>query len=173
MVAFRLVEKPAFTVIGKKTWISGQDNSLFARFWDECRQAGVFDVLGRMGGMSAGAQTGSTLLGVSCVADDPARRSFYYLIGIEKPDALDDATLSQSGLEAITVPASTWAVFECHGKIPDSIVNAEMFAFMQWLPASGYEHAAAPEMEVYFYTSDPTVDDSYCEFWLPVIPKAA
>jgi len=33
--------------------------------------------------------------------------------------------------------------------VPESIVQAEMFAFMEWLPQSGYEHALAPEMEVY------------------------
>jgi hypothetical protein len=36
MVNFRLIERPAFEVIGRKTWIGGQDNELFGRFWQEC-----------------------------------------------------------------------------------------------------------------------------------------
>jgi AraC family transcriptional regulator len=34
---------------------------------------------------------------------------------------------------------------------------------MEWLPNSGYEHALAPEMEVY-----PSQGEEYCEFWLPI-----
>ena len=37
MTAYRLIELPAFEVLGKKTWISGQDNALFGRFWEQCR----------------------------------------------------------------------------------------------------------------------------------------
>ena len=59
-----------------------------------------------------------------------------------------------AGLERYEVPAARWAVFECRGKVPDSIVASEMYAFMDWLPDSGYRHALAPEMEVY-----PASDD--------------
>ena len=38
----RIVERPAFQVVGKKTWISGQDNALFGRFWDRCRAEGMY-----------------------------------------------------------------------------------------------------------------------------------
>jgi AraC family transcriptional regulator len=33
---------------------------------------------------------------------------------------------------------------------------------MEWLPTSGYEHALAPEMEVY-------LSGDACEFWLPIV----
>lgn len=66
-------------------------------------------------------------------------------------------------METYRVPASQWAVFECKGKVPESIVRAEMFAFMEWLPNSVYEHAPAPEMEVYLDQGDETN-----EFWLPI-----
>jgi AraC family transcriptional regulator len=101
-------------VIGKKTWIGGQDNELFGHFWQECQSNDLLE-----------------------------------------------------GMETYLVPATQWAVFECRGKVPMSIVQAEMFAFMEWLPKSGYEHALAPEMEVY----TPGEND-YCEFWLPIRPKS-
>ena len=48
-----------------------------------------------------------------------------------------------------------------------TIVTAEKFAFMEWLPNSGYEHALAPEMEVYPASNGET----YQEFWLPIKKK--
>ena len=161
MVNHRSVTRPAFKVAGKKTWIGGQDNEAFGLFWEQCRQDGLFGVLEGVSRMQPGAQTGGVTLGVSLVGNDPANREFYYLIGVELPEGGD-----ASGLELYEVPATQWEVFECRGPVPQSIVAAEMYAFMEWLPASGLEHAAAPEMEV--YPDGESSDDYLCEFWLPV-----
>lgn len=164
MVKFHLVERPDFEVIGKKTWIHGQDNNLFGRFWQECQANGLLAALGRLRAGRCGLQTGGLTLGISRVEQDPTRREFYYMIAIEKPAGYSPGLLED--MEAYRVPAAQWAVFECRGKVPESIVQAEMFAFIEWLPGSGYEHALAPEMEVY-----PDQGDEYCEFWLPIRPK--
>jgi AraC family transcriptional regulator len=164
LINYRIVERPAFEVVGKKSWIPGQgDNESFGRFWAECQREGLLDLFKRLSGHRPGAQTGGVTLGVSRVEQDPANRAFYYMIAIEKPEGC--ILRAEDGLESYTVPATTWAVFECHGKLPEAIVTSEMFAFGQWLPASGYVHALAPEMEVY-----PPLD-GYCEFWLPIRKK--
>jgi AraC family transcriptional regulator len=164
VIGHRMLRRPAFQVVGKKTWISGQDNGLFGRFWEQCRAEGLFETLKQVGGLQPGPQTGGVTLGVSCVDHDPTKREFYYLIGVEHPG--DCPAL---GLESYQVPASRWAVFECRGKVPDSIAEAEMYAFMEWLPSSRYVHANAPEMEVYPPESDGSSEDNYCEFWLPIL----
>ena len=163
----RIIERPAFTVAGRKTWISGQDNELFGRFWSQCRVDGLFDIFVQLNGMQAGAQTNGTVLGVSCVEQDPANRAFYYLIAIESP-----AAGLPAGLEQHSIPASQWAIFAARGQMPDALVEAEMFAFMQWLPSSGYVHAPAPEMEVYLPTSQTESGAVTCEFWLPIMLKS-
>jgi AraC family transcriptional regulator len=160
VVAYRLLERPAFAVAGKKTWISGQDNSLFGRFWERCRAEGLFEVLDWVRVAHAGPQTNGVTLGISRVEQDPSNRSFYYMIAVESSEEAG----REAGLETYQVPACQWAVFECRGQVPDSIVEAEIYAFTQWLPGSGYVHANAPEMEVY----PPEADQGYCEFWLPV-----
>lgn len=161
MPSLRIVERPAFDVIGRKTWISGQDNSLFGNFWEECRAEGLIGIFEKISGLQPGLQTQGTTLGISQVEKDPADRAFYYMIAIEKPENCENMNL-----ECYQVPASTWAVFECRGQVPDSIVAAEIFAFTQWLPASGYEHAFAPEMEVYLEGNN--AEETVCEFWLPI-----
>lgn len=173
MIDYRLVGRPAFAIVGRKTWISGPDNEQFGRFWISMRAEGLFDVFSRLGA-AVGPQTGGVTLGVSRVEKDPANRSFDYMIAVEEPkDCRPSARPWADGahdLERYIVPATRWAVFECRGRVPESIVTAEMYAFMEWLPASGYEHALAPEMEVYLPGSDDS-ENSVCEFWLPVAKR--
>jgi AraC family transcriptional regulator len=160
MINHRIVDRPSFAIIGRKTYISGPDNEQFGRFWIRARAEGLFDVFARLRS-GAGPQTGGVVLGVSRVEKDPANRAFDYMIAIEEPaDGAHD-------LERYDVPATRWAVFEARGKVPDSIVRAEIYAFSEWLPASGYVHALAPEMEVYLPGSDDS-ENSVCEFWLPI-----
>ena len=166
MIKHRIVERPAFEVVGKKTWISGQNNDFFSNFWVQCREQSLFTVFEEISGIQPGAQTNGYPLGISRVEKDPTNREFYYMIAIEKPK---DCKVSD--LEVYQIPASQWAVFECWGKVPESIVKSEIFAFTEWLPASVYEHAKAPEIEVYFPGTDGINEHSYCEFWLPVTPK--
>jgi AraC family transcriptional regulator len=170
MINYRLVERSAFEIIGKKTWINGPDNEQFGKFWEKCRAEGLLDAFNRIkqaAGKEAGAQTMGAVLGVSQVEKNPAIREFYYMIAIEAPDSNNINNSDLVDLERYLVPAAQWAVFECRGQVPDSIVSAEIFAFTEWLPNSVYVHALAPEMEVYPAGSN----ESYCEFWLPVQEK--
>jgi AraC family transcriptional regulator len=161
MPEMRLIDRPAFTIAGRKTYISGPDNEQFGRFWARARAEGlfaVFDQLRQQTGCFPGPRTNGAVLGVSRVEKEPAKRDFDYMIAIEVPDDFQVVELN-----TYQVPAGRWAVFECRGKVPEAIVEAEIYAFTQWLPSSGYHHALAPEMEVY-----PASEEEYCEFWLPV-----
>jgi AraC family transcriptional regulator len=124
----------------------------------QCREDGVFELFDRLNHHRAGPQTNGAVLGISRVENNPSKREFYYMIAVEASSGA-----AEPDLETYRVPASQWAVFECQGQVPDSIVSAEMYAFMEWLPSSGFVHANAPEMEVY-----PPSSATYCEFWLPI-----
>lgn len=163
MVNYRIIERPAFDVLGKKGWIAEQED--FDRVWELCRAENVLSIFESLTGWQRGPQTNGETLGISRVEADPTDRKFYYMVAVEVP-----AGVTHPDLEAYQVPASQWAVFECHGKIPEAIVEAEMFAFMEWLPTSGYVHAPAPEMEVYY--PGESSPEYYCEFWLPIVQKA-
>jgi AraC family transcriptional regulator len=83
MINYRIVERPAFNVLGRKTWISGQDNALFGRFWETCRQDGLFALFEQVNQLQPGQQTGGTTLGISRVENDPEVRCFDYMIAVE------------------------------------------------------------------------------------------
>jgi AraC family transcriptional regulator len=165
MIAVRIVDRPAFRIAGRATYISGPDNAQFGRFWQESEADGLMDLLATLNGLRPGDQTGGITLGVSRVERDPGKRDFNYMIAVEVPDGSDTGAL-----ETYAVPACRWAVFECRGRIPDAIVTSEIYAFTQWLPASGYTHELAPEMEVYPPASNTENGESYAEFWLPIRP---
>ena len=158
MITMRILDAPAFRAVGKKTWISGQDNAAFAEFWRAARESGLIGALSHLAGGRPGAVTGSTVFGVSRVEKDPANRAFDFFIAAEAEGAGGD-----SSLESFEVPAARWAIFENSGPMPGALVDAELYAFFTWLPTSGYEHAHAPEMEVY-----PARGDGAVEFWLPI-----
>jgi len=175
----KIIHRPAFTVVGTKTWISGQDNEQFSRFWKECHERGIVKQLQHMmreSGNESGPQTGSTLLGLSRIENDHSNRAFYYMIAIEargnaaqgrERTGSDLADSSFHGLEFFSIPQGLWAVFPCRGSVPESIMNAEIYAFTEWLPQSEYRHAGTVEMEVYPASSD----EQYCEFWLQILPR--
>lgn len=160
MVSMRMEEKPAFKIIGRKTWINGTDSSQFGRFWQQCGEDGLLQTLSSIG-RQPGSVTSGMFLGVSCVEKDPSVRDFYFYVAAESASGPDN-----DDLEEYTVPASRWAVFQNSGVLPDALIEAEMTAFMKWLPASSLRHAAAPEMEV--YPPCDTMGETLVEFWLPV-----
>ena len=160
MINVRIEEKPAFSILGQKVWISGQNSSQFERFWSESKRNGLVERLRAYNGNRPGPVTGATTFGVSRVEKDPNNRAFFFYIAAEARDEADAL------LERYTVPACRWAIFVNRGALPESLIDAEMYCFLQWLPASPYRHANAPELEVY-----PARDDSLVEYWLPIEEK--
>jgi AraC family transcriptional regulator len=159
MVKVRIEEKPSFFVIGQKTWISGQNNEEFASFWKESQENGLIKKLYNLNENCPGKITNSFIFGVSCVEKDPSNRAFNFFIATEM-----NSKFHVTELETYSIPASKWAIFENHGDMPMSLIEAEMYAFMEWLPLSKYKHAFAPELEVY-----SAKDEKLIEFWLPIV----
>lgn len=153
MVKIRLEYKPEFEVTGVKTWISKVED--FHNFWNKCHEDDTISTLKSLGNHNV---TESLIFGVSRVENDPNNRDFFFYIAAEY------AENDNKNFETFTIPASQWAIFECKGDVSNALFEAEMYAFKEWLPSSGYIHAKAPELEVY-----PVRDSQIVEFWLPII----
>ena len=82
-----------------------------------------------------------------------------YMIGV-------CADRAGEGMALWRVPACHWAVFSGQGAMPTAIQEVERRAVLEWLPASGYEYANAPDIEVYLV---PEPQDAAFEVWLPVV----
>jgi AraC family transcriptional regulator len=157
---YRIVEKEAFTVIGKSTGVTcrnGEHMRQIPRFWEECHQDGTTAELGSI-------NTDGNLLGI-CLDTKPDQEGFTYMIA-----SRTDVTTPPEGFSLRTIPASTWAIFTSVGPLPGAIQHVFGRIFQEWFPATGYKHAEAPELEVY-PPGDTTADDYRCEVWIPIVKK--
>lgn len=130
---YKIVEKEAFTIVGKKIRMTTKDKQnlrLIPEFWTECHQKGICCELAAHAGKLG-------LLGV-CMDFNPDTEELTYMIGIEKPQSK-----ALTGFEEKEIPASTWAVFESIGPMPHAIQRVWDRIFSEWFPATGYEHSGA------------------------------
>ena len=156
---YRIQQKDAIRIVGVKERYPLNNEQNFAEiplFWQKTTQRGVIPQLcGLMNREPLG------VLGVCAYMDD---KEFDYYIVV----ASDGPT--PQGLSEYTIPAATWAIFECVGAMPTAIQEMQKRIVSEWLPNSDYEYANAPDIEVYF-EGDQTAEDYRCEVWLPVVQK--
>lgn len=157
---YRIVEKEAFKVVGKMVKVSTKDGENYRRipqFWKECNQDGTCEKLCTI-------FQAKEVLGL-CMAMEHEKEQFTYMIAVETTEKYTgkEFTLRE-------IPASTWAVFTSVGPMPGAIQKVWKRIFQEWFPATGYEHADAPEIELY-PPGDGSSEDYQCEVWIPIIKK--
>ncbi len=156
---YKIEKKDAFRIVGVKERFSMNVEEGFAKvplFWKRTIEAGLIPELCKLIDKEPAA-----LLGISSGMDG---KEFDYFIA-----AVSDKEIPQ-GMEESVIPAADWAIFECVGPMPEAIQNLQKRIMTEWLPASGYEYADAPDIEVY-PEGDQGADDYRCEVWLPVRKK--
>ncbi|MFB5675027.1 GyrI-like domain-containing protein [Paenibacillus terreus] len=158
---YRIVEKSGFTVVGKSIQVSMKDGENFKAipaFWQQSNSDGTTDDL-----MALRAD-GVTLGICMAVTDDPDQLTYMIAAESEKDAAASGDFITHE------VPASTWAVFPVVGPMPDAIQGVWQRIYQEWFPATGYQHADAPELEVY-PPGDPAAEDYRTEVWIPIMKK--
>lgn len=148
----KTVEKPA----------GAEATADISAFWNECgadgsiqKIVGYFPENPRMKG----------LLGI-CFSMDTEAEKFPYGIGVEYSGGP-----VADGLEIVEIPAYTYAVFTCKGKMPDVFVETYRKIVSEFFPQNSmYEYGQGVELEV--YPSDRVDDPNYtCEIWIAVNEK--
>lgn len=155
---YKLVEKESFNVIGIKESFSygnGENLEGIPKLWDKVNQDGTCDFLF---GKNNGAVKG--VLGV-CVDRSKSEKMMDYWVAAAHEGETPEGYLKME------IPASKWAIFEVHGAMPDAMQKVWKQIYTEWFPASGYEHAGLPELEI--YTAGNAADpDYYSEVWIPI-----
>ncbi|MFE6696521.1 GyrI-like domain-containing protein [Streptomyces sp. NPDC057718] len=156
---YSLVEKNAFRVVGKKArvpLIHEGPNPAIAEF---IRGIGR-EELDRIAALSDQEPAG--IVGVSDQLD-PSRAEGTELdywhgvvTGAEPPEDLD----------ALDVPAGTWAVFESEGAFPQALQYLWRDVFTQWFPSNPYASRPGPEILRVRLTDDGKRAEA--ELWIPV-----
>ena len=152
---YRIETKEAFRIVGISAPLDQEIEKNFMvvpKMWQEASANGT---IGKLAAMKDAPPMG--LLGVSACND---KEEWKYFIAVS-------STKTSGGFEEYTVPASTWAIFSGTGT-NQSIQELEQRIISEWLPASGYEYANAPDIEVYL---NPDPQNAQYEVWIPVTNK--
>lgn len=158
---YKIVSKEEFKVAGVSKHIktkNGENFKIIPKFWDETCEQGIFKVL----------EKNASNLGVLgiCYNFDKELGEFDYIIAIE-----GQTIVGLENYEVVTIPKNSFAIFESIGPMPNAIQEVIKRVFAEWFPATKYEHAGGPELEVYL-PGDTSSEDYKCEVWIPVIEKA-
>lgn len=159
---YKIIEKEAFKITGFKIKVSTKDNQNFItlpKFWQDLHASGKVEELYKQ------ALDGDVF--GACVNFVKGDEEFDYLAAIrgEKLEGFKE------GVDTVTVPASTWAVFTDSGQLPDAIQKTWKQIYHEWFPATNYEHAGTAELEI--YPSDcETPDGMRYEIWIPVVENS-
>lgn len=151
---YKIVKKAPFTVkCVAKRFACQNALTEVPLFWQEHHQNGGGKISGMYGINIDEVMGGDT---------------FEYLIA----DDYNPAEELPAGCETRTIPALNWAVFPCHGPMPESIQAVEKQIFAQWLPNNGYQFSAGYNIERYDdprqYEKGTRDEKYYCEVWIPV-----
>ncbi|MFI7084758.1 GyrI-like domain-containing protein [Streptomyces anulatus] len=156
---YKLVEKDAFRVVGRKArvpLIHEGPNPAIAEF---IRGIGR-EELDRIAALSDQEPAG--IVGVSDQLD-PSRAEgteldYYHGVvsGAEPPE----------GLDSLSVPAGTWAVFTNEGAFPQALQYLWRDVFTQWFPSNPYSSRPGPEILRVRLTEEGKRAEA--ELWIPV-----
>ncbi|MCC0576904.1 AraC family transcriptional regulator [Streptomyces californicus] len=156
---YKLVEKDGFRVVGRRArvpLVHEGPNPAIAEF---IRGIGK-EELDRIAALSDQEPAG--LVGVSDQLD-PSRAEgteldYYHgvVTGAEPPD----------GMDALSVPAGTWAVFENEGAFPQALQYLWRDVFTQWFPSNPYVSRPGPEILRVRLTEEGKRAEA--ELWIPV-----
>lgn len=70
----------------------------------------------------------------------------------------------------LIVPASTYVIFDCIGKLLEGQQNVWKRIFTEWFPTSNYKIADGPQME-WYSEGDMASEDYKSDIWIPVDKK--
>ena len=107
-------------------------------FWNEVSADGTMEKICRYGKFD----TYHGVLGV-CFSEELADSGFPYGIGAE----YNGAPMAGEELDIVEIPAYTYAVFTCRGKMPDAFRETYRRICTEFFPQSNYEYGQGVELE--------------------------
>ena len=158
---WRIEEREAFEVFGIERVFKNDENDKVPGLWDASFENGEYERLRKAAGTNNG-EDGKHCINAVCGYFETGHDSFpYMLCALKKPDSDTD------GFRIVQIPKTTWAVFRSDktDHMGTEILKMYNRAYSEWLPSSGYDKAAGPDMEVYY---DAPGGNYYQEVWIPV-----
>lgn len=163
MMDYKIVEKEAFDII-EKVEAHSIENDVNTKsipdFWTKSHNDGTVKTL------LENTTDRTFILGVCYGNIGDGAKTFDYSIGA----VYNKNAVVPKGFRRNTIPASTWAVFECKGAMPKAMQDMWHKITSEFFPISGYQPTY--EMDIEAYTEgDMGSSDYRSEIWIPVVKK--
>lgn len=160
---YKIVEKEAFDIIEKvstHTVENSENAKSIPDFWTRSHKDGTVEKLTEL-------TTDKTFIFGVCYGNLPENaKTFDYSIAAK----CAESTEIPEGFRKNTIPARTWAVFECKGAMPKAMQDMWHKIVSEFFPISGYEPTY--EMDIEAYTEGNMGSPDYrSEIWVPVVKK--
>lgn len=166
MMEYRIAHKDAFQLICKKKEVPGKaelTEELLAPFWQDCNTDGTIPALCRY--IPADDIFHEGIVGAS-FGKDASDEAYPYAIGAQ----YNGQPVTEAGLTVEEIPAHTYVVFPCVGKMPEALTTLYQQICGEFFPNSEYQPCGGTDFEV--YPSDDVSDPNYsCEIWVAVEKK--
>lgn len=160
---YRIEKRNEFKIVCKRQSVdkplSAQATSDISKIWEDYRNEGTIN---KLISYLPENPTMKGLLGV-CFTSKLDQNKFPYGIGVEY-----DGRKVDDEFDIVTIPAYTYAVFTCKGKMPEAFANTYNRIVTEFFPQSStYEYGESIEFEV--YPSHDILNPNYtCEIWIAV-----
>ncbi|MGN0595173.1 MAG: effector binding domain-containing protein [Hominimerdicola sp.] len=150
MLEYKIVEKAAFTVMGRSRSFNTETSyDEIPKFWQEHMQS----------------EHNKIVCGMYGVCLDSDGKNFEYLIADNYLPWND----IPDGYVTKVIPAGTWAVFPCKGALPQALQDVNTKIWTEWLPnCKEYKPFGNYNLEVYLTPPQSDPEKTYSEIWVPV-----
>ncbi len=163
---YRIETQGAFKIIMKKKHVSCKKELTTAEiseFWRESSTDGTILALCKY--MPKDNPFGNSIVGAS-FGKDATDADFPYAIGA----AYNGIPVTDKGFTVEEIPAHTYVVFQCVGKMPEAFQKLYHQIYSEFFPASDYQPCGGTDFEA--YPSDDVKSPDYtCEIWVAVEKK--
>ena len=160
---YKIIEKNAFDIIEKveaHTVENSENAKSIPDFWMRSHNDGTVKTL-------LDTTTDRTYIFGVCYGNLPENaKTFDYSIAAK----CDNNTVVPEGFRKNTIPARTWAVFECKGAMPNAMQDMWHKIISEFFPTSGYQPTYEMDIEAY-PDGNMGSPDYRSEIWVPVIKK--
>lgn len=163
---YRIETKDAFKLIVKKKKISSNQELTAAEiseFWQQCNVDGTISALCKY--IPQDNIFGDCIVGAS-FGKDAADQEFPYAIGA----MYNGLPVEEDAFVIEEIPAHTYVVFPCTGKMPEAFQNLYQRIYSEFFPTSAYQPCGGTDFEAY-PSADVASPDYQCEIWVAVEKK--
>lgn len=150
IMEYKIVEKAAFTVVGRsRRFFYETSYQEIPKFWDE----------------HMSSPEAAKIMGMYGLCIDTGEKDFEYFIA---DNYIPQGDIPE-GCVTRTLPAGTWAIFPCKGPMVETLQSTNTRIWNEWVPnCKEYKLAGNYSIEAYFEQKHDNPKDDYCEIWIPV-----